>query len=235
MKPSPSTLPSSNLFVATVVPWLTAVIASPPASTRCFVGWTPARKPSAGSDGVDGVLVVTTSPVPTSTATTSVKVPPVSIPILTRRLTWPIPPPGPVPGVGESCQVPFARAGWCGAMRREPRGAGGAPAHAPRVHRPGGSRRRPAAGRRLALPRLGPRRAGRVHRGPARVLGGAGGGRRPPGRETVAVGGRGAGGGVPDVAGAAVVRGRDPRLDGVRSGEQLDRAPRARGAIELLT
>src|SRR5680860_228000 len=139
MKPSPSTLPSSNLFVATVVPWLTAVIASPPASTRCFVGWTPARKPSAGSDGVDGVLVVTTSPVPTSTATTSVKVPPVSIPILTRRLTWPIPPPGPVPGVGESCQVPFARAGWCGAMRREPRGAGGAPAHAPRVHRPGGA------------------------------------------------------------------------------------------------
>ena len=41
----------------------------------------PARKPSAGSAGVDGVLVVTTAPVRASTATTSVNVPPVSMPI----------------------------------------------------------------------------------------------------------------------------------------------------------
>ncbi len=41
----------------------------------------PVRKPSAGSAGVDGVLVVAICPVRVSTATTSVKVPPVSMPI----------------------------------------------------------------------------------------------------------------------------------------------------------
>jgi hypothetical protein len=42
------------------------------------------RKPTAGSAGVDGVLVVTSSPVASSSATTSVKVPPVSMPIRMR-------------------------------------------------------------------------------------------------------------------------------------------------------
>ena len=45
----------------------------------------PARKPSAGLAGVDGVFVVTSSPVSSSRATTSVKVPPVSMPTLIRR------------------------------------------------------------------------------------------------------------------------------------------------------
>ena len=48
---------------------------------------TPAMKPSAGLDGVDGVLVVTRAPVLSSSATTSVNVPPVSIPIRMRRVT----------------------------------------------------------------------------------------------------------------------------------------------------
>ena len=46
----------------------------------------PARKPSAGLLGVDGVLVVTSSPVSSSKATTSVNVPPVSMPIRIRRV-----------------------------------------------------------------------------------------------------------------------------------------------------
>ena len=41
--------------------------------------------PSAGLAGVDGVFVVTSSPESSSRATTSVKVPPVSMPILIRR------------------------------------------------------------------------------------------------------------------------------------------------------
>ena len=45
----------------------------------------PARNPSAGLAGVDGVLVVTSSPVSSSRATTSVNVPPVSMPTLIRR------------------------------------------------------------------------------------------------------------------------------------------------------
>ena len=45
----------------------------------------PARKPSAGLAGVDGVLVVTSSPVSSSKATTSVNVPPVSMPMRMRR------------------------------------------------------------------------------------------------------------------------------------------------------
>ena len=52
----------------------------------------PARNPSAGLAGVDGVLVVTSRPVSSSRATTSVKVPPVSIPTLIRRV-----PPAPWP------------------------------------------------------------------------------------------------------------------------------------------
>src|SRR3954452_20839303 len=104
MKTIRSSLPSSSWLVATVVPWLTAVTALPsrPSWPRTFC--TPARKPSAGSAGgrggvvvggpraasagsagVDGVLVVATAPVSSSTATTSVNVPPVSIPMRTRR------------------------------------------------------------------------------------------------------------------------------------------------------
>ena len=41
----------------------------------------PAMNPSAGSAGVDGVLVVVTVPSDSSKATTSVKVPPVSMPM----------------------------------------------------------------------------------------------------------------------------------------------------------
>ena len=46
----------------------------------------PARKPSAGLPGVDGVFVVTSSPVSSSKATTSVNVPPVSMPMRMRRV-----------------------------------------------------------------------------------------------------------------------------------------------------
>src|SRR3954467_4423040 len=89
MKPIRSSLPSSSWLVATVVPWLTAVTAlrSRPNWPRTFC--TPARKRSAGSAGVDGVLVVATAPVSSSTATTSVNVPPVSIPMRTRRALMP--------------------------------------------------------------------------------------------------------------------------------------------------
>src|SRR3712207_9230480 len=85
MKPMRSSVPSSSWLVATVVPWLTAVIALPSSSSRSSTLRTPVRKPSAGSAGVDGVLVVVVRPVASSTATTSVKVPPVSMPMRTRR------------------------------------------------------------------------------------------------------------------------------------------------------
>src|ERR671938_616792 len=85
MKPIRSSLPSSSWLVATVVPWLTAVIAPPSSPSRPSTLRTPVRKPSAGSAGVDGVLVVVVRPVASSTATTSVKVPPVSMPMRTRR------------------------------------------------------------------------------------------------------------------------------------------------------
>ncbi len=84
MKPSRSTFPSSSWLVATVVPWLTAVIESPPAPSRPSTFSIPSRNPSAGFAGVDGVLVDTAAPVSSSTATTSVKVPPVSMPIRIR-------------------------------------------------------------------------------------------------------------------------------------------------------
>ena len=45
----------------------------------------PAMNPSAGLAGVLGVFVVTSSPVSSSKATTSVNVPPVSMPTLIRR------------------------------------------------------------------------------------------------------------------------------------------------------
>src|SRR5258708_13484850 len=45
----------------------------------------PSSTPMEESRGVEGVLVVKIAPVASSTATTSVKVPPVSMPILSRR------------------------------------------------------------------------------------------------------------------------------------------------------
>ena len=85
MKPSASTLPSSSLLVATVVPCETAVMSLPPAPTMSRIFSMPAMKPSAGLPGVLGVFVVTSSPESSSKATTSVNVPPVSMPILIRR------------------------------------------------------------------------------------------------------------------------------------------------------
>jgi hypothetical protein len=58
MNPIRSSLPSSSWLVATVVPWLTAVTAEPSRSIKPRTLRTPFRKPSAGSAGVDGVLVV---------------------------------------------------------------------------------------------------------------------------------------------------------------------------------
>src|SRR3954447_6458301 len=89
MKPRSSTLPSSNRLVATVVPWLTAATSSPVAPSRARTFSTPVRKPFAGSAGVDGVLVVTTSPLASSTATTPVEGRPVSMPIRMLRSVRP--------------------------------------------------------------------------------------------------------------------------------------------------
>ena len=85
MKPIRSSLPSSSWLVATVVPWLTTATSAPDAPSRPSTLSTAARKPSAGSAGVDGVFVVTSTPVASSSATTSVNVPPVSMPIRMRR------------------------------------------------------------------------------------------------------------------------------------------------------
>ena len=93
MYPSASTLPSSSWLVATVVPWLTALIASPSPSgspNRPSTLSMPAMKPSAGLPGVDGVFVVTSSPEASSNATTSVKVPPVSMPMRILRVMAPV-------------------------------------------------------------------------------------------------------------------------------------------------
>lgn len=72
-------------MVATVVPWQTAVMSSPLASMSPSTLSMPLMNPSAGLLGVLGVFVVTRSPESSSKATTSVNVPPVSIPILMRR------------------------------------------------------------------------------------------------------------------------------------------------------
>ena len=50
----------------------------------------PAMNPSAGLLGVEGVLVVTSSPESSSKATTSVKVPPVSMPMRILRVMRPV-------------------------------------------------------------------------------------------------------------------------------------------------
>ena len=76
--------PCSRALVATVVPWLTDVTSAPVAPRRESTLASPVMKPCAGSVGVEGVLVVTKSPETSSRATTSVKVPPVSIPTRIR-------------------------------------------------------------------------------------------------------------------------------------------------------
>jgi hypothetical protein len=86
MKPSGPMSPSSSWLVAMVVPWLTEATSAGAAPRRPRILRRPVRKPSAGSGGVDGVFVTVSSPVSSSKATTSVKVPPVSIPIR-RRLS----------------------------------------------------------------------------------------------------------------------------------------------------
>src|SRR4051794_38426943 len=89
-KPSVVTKPMSPMrssiswLVATVVPCDTAATSGPAAPTRLSALWTAAMNPSAGSAGVDGVLLVAISPVASSKATTSVNVPPVSMPIRMR-------------------------------------------------------------------------------------------------------------------------------------------------------
>src|SRR3954468_8626151 len=93
MNPIRSSLPSSSWLVATVVPWLTAEIVSPAMSSempiRSSTLRTPVRTPSGGAAGVDGVFVVVVLPVSSSMATTSVNVPPVSMPMRTRRAVMP--------------------------------------------------------------------------------------------------------------------------------------------------
>src|SRR4051812_5882645 len=170
-----SSFPSSSWLVATVVPWLTAVIASPDSPSPSSTLRTPVRKPSAGSAGVDGVLVVVLRPVSSSTATTSVNVPPVSMPIRTRRggalIAGNLR--GEIPAAGRSSRPPVARKGG-----PDSRGGESCPARRTRAPRPrparglrrygrarlaGGGGRAPA-GRRL------PR--GRAHGGPQRRRGG---------------------------------------------------------------
>src|SRR5215204_5957274 len=71
-------LPSSTALVAIVVPWNTAATSDAVVSAIRKIFSTPAKKPSAGSLGVDGVLVVHSAPPAPSIITTSVNVPPMS-------------------------------------------------------------------------------------------------------------------------------------------------------------
>ena len=83
---SPSELiwPCSSALVATVVPWarLATSCAVAPADAR--IAATPRTRPTAGFDGVLATLVTRIVPEPVSTATISVKVPPVSMPMRKR-------------------------------------------------------------------------------------------------------------------------------------------------------
>src|SRR3712207_9058373 len=85
MNPIRSSRPSSSWFVATVVPWLTAVTASPDRPIRSSTLRTPVRKPSAGSAGGGGVLVVVVRPHSSSPATPAGKGAPGSVPMAARR------------------------------------------------------------------------------------------------------------------------------------------------------
>src|ERR1700722_10237856 len=84
INPSESIWPCSSALVATVVPWarLTTSCAVAPADAR--IAATPRTRPTAGFDGVLATLVTCIAPVPVSTATMSVKVPPVSMPMRKR-------------------------------------------------------------------------------------------------------------------------------------------------------
>src|SRR5690242_186008 len=68
-------------LVTTVVPWPRKAIASPDAPHCCRNAATPSAIAAAGSDGVEGSLKCRASPVASSVATRSVKVPPTSMPI----------------------------------------------------------------------------------------------------------------------------------------------------------
>ena len=65
----------------------------------------PAMNPSAGLPGVEGVLVVTSSPESSSKATTSVKVPPVSMPMRILRVMRPVSPAAAGWSDGNTCPV----------------------------------------------------------------------------------------------------------------------------------
>ena len=67
--------------MATVVPWLTVETSSAWAPACSRMSRSPSAKACDGSDGTDGVLVACSWPVASSKATTSVNVPPVSMPI----------------------------------------------------------------------------------------------------------------------------------------------------------
>src|SRR5262245_52555838 len=92
MNPMPPTSPVSSWLVATVVPWLTDARSAGPAPSAPSALRMPVRKPSAGSAGVDGVLTASSSPESSSTATTSVNVPPVSMPTRIRLTVAPLSP-----------------------------------------------------------------------------------------------------------------------------------------------
>jgi hypothetical protein len=72
-------------LVATVVPCDTEVTSVPVVDMASRTFAMPVTKAFDGSVGVDAVLVVTSDPADSSNATTSVKVPPVSMPMRTRR------------------------------------------------------------------------------------------------------------------------------------------------------
>src|SRR4051794_29702287 len=183
MKPIRSSLPSSSWLVATVVPWLTAVIALPSSWSRPRTLRTPLRKPSAGSAGVDGVFVVVVWPVSSSTATTSVNVPPVSIPMRTRRvgalmghyLSGEIPRPKDV-ARGTSGAVQGARKRPAECCPREATAGGWPPQRRNPDDRPL-HHRRDLRRRRPRQPGAG---AGRLHRALVRALQDDGAGHRGP-------------------------------------------------------
>src|SRR5207302_3302341 len=88
ISPSPGNEPSSDssALVATVVPCETPEMSLGSQPACWTILWTPAMKPIDGSCGVVGVLVVCTTPVSSSKATTSVNVPPVSSASLKRAI-----------------------------------------------------------------------------------------------------------------------------------------------------
>ena len=78
--------PCSSALVATVVPWARLVTRPRLAPALCRIAATPRTSPTAGFDGVLATLVTRIAPEPVSTATISVKVPPVSMPMRKREV-----------------------------------------------------------------------------------------------------------------------------------------------------